>query len=213
MRIMLVDDHPLFLEGLQNLMQTQDIQVVGTACDGMEAVQKAETLQPDIILMDVVMPRCNGLTATRIIKAKFPDIKIVMLTSSESDQDLFEAVKSGACGYLLKNLNATELFNMLKSLQQGETPWSPGLAERILKEFENQEITDSDPGENSQLTERQMEVLKLVAQGMVYKEIGDRLGLSERTIKYHMAKIMEKLHLENRTQVIALASQLGMIGS
>lgn len=209
---MLVDDHPLFLEGLQNLMQTQDIQVVGTACDGMEAVQKAETLQPDIILMDVVMPRCNGLTATRIIKAKFPDIKIVMLTSSESDQDLFEAVKSGACGYLLKNLNATELFNMLKSLQQGETPWSPGLAERILKEFENQEITDSDPGENSQLTERQMEVLKLVAQGMVYKEIGDRLGLSERTIKYHMAKIMEKLHLENRTQVIALASQLGMIG-
>lgn len=212
MRIMLVDDHPLFLEGLQNLMQTQDIQVVGTACDGMEAVQKAETLQPDIILMDVVMPRCNGLTATRLIKAKFPDIKIVMLTSSESDQDLFEAVKSGACGYLLKNLNATELFNMLKSLQQGETPWSPGLAERILKEFENQEITDSDPGENSQLTERQMEVLKLVAQGMVYKEIGDRLGLSERTIKYHMAKIMEKLHLENRTQVIALASQLGMIG-
>lgn len=209
---MLVDDHPLFLEGLQNLMQTQDIQVVGTACDGMEAVQKAETLQPDIILMDVVMPRCNGLTATRLIKAKFPDIKIVMLTSSESDQDLFEAVKSGACGYLLKNLNATELFNMLKSLQQGETPWSPGLAERILKEFENQEITDSDPGENSQLTERQMEVLKLVAQGMVYKEIGDRLGLSERTIKYHMAKIMEKLHLENRTQVIALASQLGMIG-
>ncbi len=212
MRIMLVDDHPLFLEGLQNLMQTQDIQVVGTARDGMEAVQKAETLQPDIILMDVVMPRCNGLTATRIIKAKFPDIKIVMLTSSESDQDLFEAVKSGACGYLLKNLNATELFNMLKSLQQGETPWSPGLAERILKEFENQEITDSDPGENFQLTERQMEVLKLVAQGMVYKEIGDRLGLSERTIKYHMAKIMEKLHLENRTQVIALASQLGMIG-
>lgn len=212
MRIMLVDDHPLFLEGLQNLMQTQDIQVVGTACDGMEAVQKAETLQPDIILMDVVMPRCNGLTATRIIKAKFPDIKIVMLTSSESDQDLFEAVKSGACGYLLKNLNATELFNMLKSLQQGETPWSPGLAERILKEFENQEITDSDPGENFQLTERQMEVLKLVAQGMVYKEIGDRLGLSERTIKYHMAKIMEKLHLENRTQVIALASQLGIIG-
>jgi two-component system NarL family response regulator len=209
---MLVDDHPLFLEGLQNLMQTQDIQVVGTARDGMEAVQKAETLQPDIILMDVVMPRCNGLTATRIIKAKFPDIKIVMLTSSESDQDLFEAVKSGACGYLLKNLNATELFNMLKSLQQGETPWSPGLAERILKEFENQEITDSDPGENFQLTERQMEVLKLVAQGMVYKEIGDRLGLSERTIKYHMAKIMEKLHLENRTQVIALASQLGMIG-
>lgn len=212
MRIMLVDDHPLFLEGLQNLMQTQDIQVVGTARDGMEAVQKAETLQPDIILMDVVMPRCNGLTATRIIKAKFPDIKIVMLTSSESDQDLFEAVKSGACGYLLKNLNATELFNMLKSLQQGETPWSPGLAERILKEFENQEITDSDPGENSQLTERQMEVLKLVAQGMVYKEIGDQLGLSERTIKYHMAKIMEKLHLENRTQVIALASQLGIIG-
>lgn len=212
MRIMLVDDHPLFLEGLQNLMQTQDIQVVGTARDGMEAVQKAETLQPDIILMDVVMPRCNGLTATRIIKAKFPDIKIVMLTSSESDQDLFEAVKSGACGYLLKNLNATELFNMLKSLQQGETPWSPGLAERILKEFENQEITDSDPGENFQLTERQMEVLKLVAQGMVYKEVGDRLGLSERTIKYHMAKIMEKLHLENRTQVIALASQLGIIG-
>lgn len=212
MRIMLVDDHPLFLEGLQNLMQTRDIQVVGTARDGMEAVQKAETLQPDVILMDVVMPCCNGLTATRLIKAKFPDIKIVMLTSSESDQDLFEAVKSGACGYLLKNLNATELFNMLKSLQQGETPWSPGLAERILKEFENQEITDSDPGENFQLTERQMEVLKLVAQGMVYKEIGDRLGLSERTIKYHMAKIMEKLHLENRTQVIALASQLGMIG-
>jgi two-component system NarL family response regulator len=214
MKILLVDDHPLFLEGLQNLLTARGIEVVGTASDGLEALEKARTLRPDVILMDVQMPHCDGLAATRLIKAEMPTVKIVMLTVSEEDEDLFEAIKSGASGYLLKSLDARGFFELLSGLTRGEAPLSPGLANRILGEFARQtggtRVTPEVEGVQA-LTPRQIAVLTLVAQGLTYKEVGEALCLNERTVKYHMGQILERLHLENRAQVIAYAARMGLV--
>ena len=138
MRILLADDHGLFVEGLGNLLRAAGYTVVGAARDGLEAVQLARTLHPDVILMDIRMPRCDGLTATRLIQAELPEIKIVMLTTSVEDADLFEALKSGASGYLLKNLQPNELTNYLAGLGRGEAALSPELSARVLAEFARQ---------------------------------------------------------------------------
>ncbi len=217
-KLMLVDDHSLFMEGLQYLLETYGVDVVGTAKDGRMAVTKARILKPDIILMDVRMPECNGLEALKQIKAEMPDVKIVMLTTSEDDADLFNAVKYGASGYLLKDTDAKTLISMLRDLDNDDDPLlSPGLAAKILNEFRRNSIQAnmssqqlSDAKEES-LTDRQLEVLEMVAAGNTYKEIGDCLGLTERTVKYHMGRILEILHLENRAQVIAYAGRKGLI--
>jgi len=214
MKVLLVDDHPLFLEGLQNLLAARGIEVVGTAGDGLEALEKARALRPDLILMDVQMPRCDGLAATRLIKAEMPTVKIVMLTVSEEDEDLFEAIKSGASGYLLKSLDADEFFQLLSGLEQGEAPLSPGLAARILEEFARSAALAglaAEAGKVTDLTPGQIEVLTLVAQGMTYREMGEALHLSERTIKYHMGEILKRLHLQNRAEVIAYAVRMGLV--
>ena len=218
MKLMLADDHPLFLEGLQYLLETHGIRVEGTAGNGMEALAKARILRPDIILMDIRMPGCSGLEALKLIKAEMPDIRIVMLTTSEEDEDLFDAIKYGASGYLLKNTNAKELMNMLTDLENNETLLSSGLAAKLLREFKHN--NESDPAHpypvsgsevRAKLTERQLEVLGMVARGIAYKEAGEALGLTERTVKYHMGRILEMLHLENRAQVIAYAVRSGLL--
>src|SRR5512144_406835 len=135
MNVLLADDHHLLLEGLYNMLTAHGIHVVGMAHDGLEAVSLARTCQPDVILMDIRMPRCDGLAATRLIKAEMPAAKIVMLTTSTEDQDLFEAVKSGAFGYLFKSIEADELLEALDHVQEGVPPFSPGLAARLLGEF------------------------------------------------------------------------------
>src|SRR5512143_1019280 len=140
LRVLLVDDHSLFLEGLRNLLVSEGITVVGLAKDGLEALAQARHLHPDVILMDIQMPHCDGVRATRLIKAELPECKVVMLTISEDEQDLFEAVKSGASGYLLKRVDAADFFAYLADLQQGHAPFSPGLAEKILKEFSQQAV-------------------------------------------------------------------------
>ncbi|HYE82784.1 MAG TPA: response regulator transcription factor [Clostridia bacterium] len=217
MKLMLVDDHPLFLEGLQYLLETYGIAVSGVAKDGREALIKARTLKPDIILMDIAMPRCSGIDALRLIKAEMPDIKIVMLTTSAEDEDIFEAVKYGASGYLLKNTNVRELVDMLSAIENNEVPLLPGLAARLLKEFRKRGIDRNKPQQEQeehtaeQLTERQLEVLEMVARGRTYKEAGEVLGLAERTVKYHMGRILEQLHLSNRAQVIAYAARIGLV--
>lgn len=214
MKVLLVDDHPLFLEGLKNLMILRGIDVVGTASGGREAIEKAGVLHPDVILMDIIMPDCNGLTALTVIKAQYPEIRIVMLTMSETDADLFTALKRGADGYLLKTGDTDLFFMHLEGLMRGEVPLSPGLAGRVLGAFAD--VTKSaDPAQsngksNNSLTPRQIQVLTLVAQGLTYKEIGARLFLAERTIKYHMGEIIERLHLENRRQVIDYARTLNL---
>ena len=129
MKVLLVDDNRLMLEGLQNLLEVHNIEVAGVAFDGLESIELARNLQPDVILMDIRMPRCDGLTATRLIKAEMPDLKIIMLTTSTDDDDLFEAIKSGAYGFLLKSIDTNELVEALYQVQQGTPPFSPGLAE------------------------------------------------------------------------------------
>lgn len=222
LKILLVDDHSLFLEGLNNLLISEGIQVVGIANDGIDALTKARRLKPDVILMDINMPDCDGVAATRLIKAEMPDVKIVMLTMSEEENDLFEAVRSGASGYLLKNLDADAFFDYLRDLQDGHPPFSPGLAEKIFKAFSTQDTkpvreanqegsTDLLPQSvcDDRLSPRQIQVLTLVAQGQTYREVASTLNISERTVKYHMGEILNCLHLENRAEVIAYATRMG----
>jgi DNA-binding NarL/FixJ family response regulator len=229
MRVLLVDDHPLFLEGMRNLLMSEGIQVVGLAKDGLEALAQSRHLHPDVILMDIQMPRCDGVCATRLIKAELPECKVVMLTISEDDQDLFEAVKSGASGYLLKRLDAAEFFKYLAELHEGHPPFSPGLAEKILNEFSHQATTPVTQNTQTSplptqarqmsgnglkdisLSPRQMQILTLVAKGQTYSQVAVTIGITERTVKYHMAEILECLHLQNRAQVIAYAAQSGLI--
>jgi len=222
MRVLLVDDHRLVIEGLTNLLDAHGIEVVGAAHDGREALVEARRTRPDVILMDIRMPGCDGLAATRLIKAEMPDVQIVILTTSAEDEDLFEAVKSGACGYVLKSASGQQFVDALAGLEQGVPPFSPGLAARVLKEFARLAGQGSEPpsaprgGDSperekiAELTERQTEVLKAVAEGLTYKEVGARLSLSERTVRYHMAEIMYRLHLEHRSQVIAYAARMGL---
>lgn len=218
LKLLLVDDHPLFLEGLQYLLQTQGIIVAGTAKNGLDAFEKARILSPDIILMDIKMPVCGGLDALKLIKAEMPCIRIVMLTTSDEDEDLFDAVRYGASGYLLKSTDAKGIMDMLVSLENNEAPFSPGLAAKLLREFKRKSVSSSgsprqieEGGESHSLTERQLEILELIARGITYKEAGESLGLTERTVKYHMSRILELLHLENRAQVIAYAAQAGLV--
>jgi DNA-binding NarL/FixJ family response regulator len=208
MQVLLVDDHPLFIDGLKDLLIRRGITVVGTARDGLEALAKARALRPEVILMDIQMPRCDGLTATRLIKAELPGIKIVMLTMSADDENLFDAIKSGACGYLLKTLDTDEFLRLLQGVTRGEPPLAPGLADKILREFaQTPRASTTTPDTSDEISPRQMQILTLVAQGMTYKEVGAALGLTERTVKYHMGEIVQRLHLENRDQVLAYARQ------
>jgi len=208
-KILLVDDHPLFLEGLKSLLAIRGYEVAGTARNGLDAVEQADVLLPDIILMDVVMPGCDGLSALRMIKKLHPDIKVVMLTMSENDEELFASIQNGAFGYLLKTDDTDVFFTLLEGLIQGEAPLSRGLAARILGEFASRTQSAAAAGasqtEETLLTRRQIQVLTLVARGLTYKEIGSQLFLTERTIKYHMGEIIDRLHLENRRQAIEFA--------
>ncbi len=220
MRVMLADDHQLLVEGLTNLLAAHGIDVVGTAANGREAVIQALALEPDVVLMDLRMPVCDGLTATRLIKAQRPDMKVVILTTSAEDSELFAAIQSGASGYLLKSIGGKAFVEALHGLEEGVPPFSPGLAERLLAEFAR--LAGQMPGAApdtlsvepaatesfAELTPRQSEVLRLVAAGLTYKEVGQQLALSERTVRYHMAEIMARLHLEHRSQVIAYAGKV-----
>jgi DNA-binding NarL/FixJ family response regulator len=222
MRVLLADDHSLLLEGLQNLLDSRGIEVVGTARDGLEAVGAARALKPDVILMDVRMPNCDGIQATRLIKAEMPEVKVVMLTTSTEEEDLFAAVKSGAHGYLLKSMSAESLVEALNDVQEDIPPFAPGLAVRLLSEFARvaeppvgdvvhgavQQPASTIPLEP--LTRRQAEILALVAQGLSYKEVAARVSVTTATVKYHMAEIMQKLHVQNRAQLFAVAARMNL---
>ena len=209
---MLADDHPLFLAGLEDLLEANGYEVQGAAHDGLEAVEKARALHPEVLLMDIRMPRLDGLAALRVIKAELPEIQVIMLTISEADDDLFEAIKSGASGYLLKSQSAEELLALMRGVERGEAALSPGLAARILQEFGRQASALEDRHRTAALSEREREVLTLVAQGLKYKEVAAKLFLSERTIKHHMGQILERLHLKNRAQVVEYARRTGLAG-
>jgi DNA-binding NarL/FixJ family response regulator len=210
MKVLVADDHPLFLDGLEDLLVSNGFEVAGKARDGLEAIEKARVLGPEAILMDIRMPKLDGLAAVRAIKAELPGVKIVMLTISETDDDLFEAIKSGASGYLLKSQSAEELLALVRGVERGEAAFSPGLAARILEEFGRQANALEEKRRTGGLSEREREVLMLIAQGLKYKEVAAKLFLSERTIKYHMGQILARLHLKNRAQGVEYARRAGL---
>jgi len=210
MRVLLADDHPLFRDGVRSLLQARGVEIVGEAGDGQEALEEALRLRPDVILMDISMPRMDGLEATRLIKARLPEVKIVILTVSDEDRTLFEAVKSGAQGYLLKDLQADEFFALLSGVERGEAPISRSLAGRILEEFARRR-GDRPEGEAGELTEREQEVLRTVSSGASNREVAAALHISENTVKFHMKNILDKLHLRNRAEVVAYAARKGLL--
>ncbi|MHB1005249.1 MAG: response regulator [Chloroflexota bacterium] len=211
-KILLVDDHVLFRKGLASLLASRGMEIAGEASNGMEGVERARQLAPDLILMDIRMPVVDGLGATRQIKRDLPEAKVIMLTVSDDDADLFEAIKAGANGYLLKNMDPNELFELLEGTVRGEAPISRVMASRILTEFANQTRRDAcPPPMHTTLTPRETEVLQLVAEGTSNREIANTLCISENTVKNHLRNILEKLHLENRVQAVAYALRQGLI--
>lgn len=211
MRVLLVDDHALFRAGIASLLRAWGVEVVGEAANGLEALAEARRLRPDLVLMDIGMPESDGLEATRLLKAELPDTKIVMVTVSDENEDLFEAVKSGAEGYLLKNMSESELNRTLKAIASGEPALTPSLAARILDEFVRVSREGSETAKaDDDLTPREREVLQLVAEGSTNREIAAVLVVSESTVSFHVKNILAKLHLKNRAQAVAYAIRSGL---
>jgi DNA-binding NarL/FixJ family response regulator len=207
-RILLVDDHALFREGLASIFASQpDMVIVGQADDGLEALVKAQELKPDLILMDISMPGGNGLEATRQIKQALPDTVIVVLTVHDDEEKLFEAIKNGAQGYLLKNIRSETMLELVRGALRGEAAITPVLAGQMLEEFRrlSSAVPDRDGEPIETLTFREQEVLAQVATGASDKEIADRLSISVHTVKSHMRNILGKLHVNSRHDAARVA--------
>jgi len=210
-RVLIADDHDLFREGLAGLISAQaDLDVVGQATDGLEALQLARDLRPDLIVIDIKMPICDGLEATRLIRAESPEARIVVLTVHDEDEKLYEAMRAGACGYILKDTTSTEFLAGIRGALAGEAALSPKLAARLLKEFARlarQAVPGAPAASSSDLTPRERQVLGFVAAGATDKEISAQLSLSLHTVKTHVRSILSKLHAANRRQAVKLAEQ------
>jgi DNA-binding NarL/FixJ family response regulator len=214
-RVLLADDHSLFREGLASILNAQpDFEVIGEAGDGLEVLVKARELMPDLILMDINMPGCDGLEATEQIKHECPSIIIVMLTVRDEDEKLFQAIRSGAQGYLLKNIRSWEMVNLLRGAVQGEAAITSALAGRMLEEFRRlgQRQAHTSPGDDVvTLTARERDILSLVATCATDKEIADQLCISVHTVKSHMRNILAKLQLGRRHEAALFAMREGLI--
>lgn len=209
-RLLLVDDHTLFRNGLRELISHwQEFRVVGEAANGQEAVELCRQELPDMVLMDIQMPVMNGVEAARAITAECPSIRVIMLTMSAEENDLFEALKQGARGYVLKNISAQELREKLHKVLHDDAPLSGKVATKILAEFNQLRARDANRLIEP-LTEREIKILKLVADGMSNKEIGENMFLSEQTIKKQLSNVMQKLHLNNRVQAAVYAVEKGL---
>lgn len=209
--LLLVDDHTLFRDGLRELISHWDeFRVVGEAANGQEAVEICRQQLPDIVLMDVQMPVMSGVEATRRIHAESPATSVVMLTMSVDERDLFEALKQGAQGYVLKNISAYQLRERLHEVLRGEAPLSGAIAARILAEFNREQDLDFTASFEP-LSEREIHILRLVAEGLSNEEIGARLFLSDQTVKKQLSNVMQKLHLNNRVQAAVYAVRKGLV--
>ena len=213
-KVLIVDDHRVVREGLSAILKSKEnIQVLGEAQDGQEAVEKARSLLPDVILMDVSMPKMTGVEATRIIKREFPHIGIIALTMYEEQQYIFDLVRGGATGYLLKDSDSDQIVKAIQSVYRGDSLIHPAVASKILAEFSlmTQKKGKKSGGVEHDLTEREITVLRLVADGKTNKEIANHLDLSEKTVKNHVRNIFHKLQVYDRTQAAILAIRKGLI--
>jgi NarL family two-component system response regulator LiaR len=207
-RVLAADDHAVVREGLRALIDTEaGMILVGEATDGAEAVRKARALEPDVVLLDLVMPRKSGLEAIGEIKQALPSTRILVLTSFAEDDKVFPAIKAGAHGYLLKDTSPSQLLRAIRDVHRGEPSMHPTIARKLMREL--QRSSELPPTEDP-LTAREAEVLSLVAQGLTNQEIADRLFVSERTVRTHVSNILSKLHLANRTQAALYALRRGL---
>ena len=208
LRVMVADDHALFRRGLQMVLEAEpDIDLIGEASDGVEAVEKSQELMPDVILMDVRMPKRSGIEAASQIKDLLPHVKILMLTISDEEADLYDAIKAGASGYLLKEIPIEEVADAIRSVWAGQSRISPSMASKLLNEFAAMSKATGDRSQipAPRLTDREMEVLRLVAKGMNNRDIAKDLYISENTVKNHIRNILEKLHLHSRMEAVVYA--------
>jgi DNA-binding NarL/FixJ family response regulator len=214
LRVLIVDDHALFRRGLEIVLEPEpDIVVVGEASDGQEATAKALELMPDVVLMDVRMPRRSGIEAAREIRDTLPHVRILMLTVSEEEADLYDAIKAGASGYLLKEISAEEIAQAIRSVVAGQSRISPSMASKLLTEFAtmSKQATERRLMPPPRLTDRETEVLKLVANGLNNRDIARELYISENTVKNHVRNILEKLHLHSRMEAVVYAMRQNIL--
>ena len=206
MRILIADDHALFRDSLRSLLEAHDLEVVAEAKDGKEAVEMAWDTKPDVVLMDLTMPEMDGLEATKQLAAELPDVKVVILTASDDDTHLFDAIKAGAKGYLLKDLESGQFFSLLEGVERGEPALTPAVARKLLDEFARPKRQAKEQYDPDALPDRGRQVLELMVQGTTSnRKLAKLLGVSENTIKFHVRNILDKLHLHNRAQVVAYA--------
>ncbi len=209
-RVLIADDHAVVRRGLEALIGTEsDLEVVGAAADGDEAVQRAALLNPDVILLDVKMPRKTGIEATSEIKARNPEARIMLLTSFGDEANIFGAIKAGALGYLLKDSPPDALIQAIRNTYAGKSTLSPDIALKVIQEINKPPKPDAPPT-TEPLTERELEILQYVARGLSNQEIADSLVVSERTVRTHISNILSKLHLANRTQATLYALREGI---
>ncbi len=207
-RILIVDDHAIVREGQRALVETEPgMTLVGEATNGEEAIELARILNPDVIFMDLFMPGVDGIEATEAIKAENPQARILVLTSFAEDEKVFRAVKAGASGYLLKDATPDEILTAVRQVYRGEPAMNPTIANKLMRELQRE---SNLPPTEEPLTERELDILKLVAQGLSNQEIAEELVISERTVRTHVSNILSKLHLANRTQVALYALREGL---
>jgi DNA-binding NarL/FixJ family response regulator len=214
-RVLIADDQAVFRRGLDAVLGAEEgIQVVSEAADGEAAVARAAEVAPDVVLMDIRMPRLNGIEATRRIRELLPSTRILMLTVSDEEDDLYEAIRAGANGYLLKDISAEEVADAIHAVVRGHSLISPSMASKLLSEFRSlaDKAAEKDQLPAPILTPRELEVLKLVARGMSNREVAQQLYISENTVKNHMRNILEKLHLHSRMEAVMYAIRMRLLG-
>ena len=205
-RVLIVDDHAMVRQGIATFIELHDdIELVGEAANGREALERVEQFKPDVVLMDLVMPEMDGVTATREIKTRFPNVKVLVLTSFVNDAQLTPALQAGASGYLLKDLSANELVNAIRAVHHGEAPLAPQVARKLVEG--TREPHDADAAKLATLTDRERQVLALLGHGLSNRDIARQLVISEKTVKFHVSSILSKLELDDRTQAALFAAK------
>jgi len=209
MRVIVADDHSLFRDGITSLLEAAGYEVIKQVGDGEKAITAVREFHPDLVLLDINMPIKNGLDTLLEIKNEFPELLVVMLTVSDDDKDLFKAIQAGANGYLLKDLNSDEFFRMLQGLERGEAALNRKMVTRVMDGFQKLASQNSESPEG--LTQREIEVLHLMVDGLANKKIAKNLFISENTVKYHIRNILQKLGVQNRTEAVGLAIRKGLL--